>query len=187
MKDLLKKSGIVLVLGIILISFAGFLANLIIVENIDYKLDMERMYEYNKTVIPDYSRVGGMVGSGDNNMSVTPIDAYIQNGYIFVKATLKNNTGYNLRLRDFGIASADYVDTYFSTDYEDKTILNKDESREVVFNIGAYDVMQHSTDYPTTIIFPLGAYNKSNDNYYEFDLKFTIAWSSNYNPNMDLY
>ena len=141
----------------------------------DYNWEQRDINNKETYYINDKNRYGGIVAYGEDGLSVTPIDAYIKNGMIYVKAKLVNNTGKNLEIRDFGIVSANAIRVPFATDFEDSKLLNNDGSVEITFNLGAYDVMVTGKDYPNTMTFELGT--EHNKNYYEYDLVFNIAWS----------
>lgn len=175
MKEYIKKLALAMIAGIIVILVGAFA--------LDNVLEMngarERSISSENKYITDFYQRGGMIGHGKDGLSVTPVDAYIQDGVIYVKATLKNNTGHNLVLYDFGDVVANVTTTYFKTDYEDDTVLENGKELDVLFSFGAYDVMMNNKDYPTSVTFELGASNKANNNYEEYDLRFTISWLYN--------
>lgn len=173
----LKKTGIVFTLSFILliISFNFLQATLEKNSNFEYELKQD------EKIIHDFNCRGTMVAYGENGVSITPINAYIKNGKIYVKGNLKNNTGINIKFKDYGIVSADYTSTIFSTDYEDEKIINNGEEAEIEFSLGAYDVMVNGSDFPNIITFEIGGYNLNNNNYLTYNLKFYISWLNNDN------
>ena len=168
---LVSVCGVVLLLAYIIIF--GMLDSFLN----DYNWEQRDINDKENYYINDKYRIGGMVAYGEDGLSVTPIDAYIQNGMIYVKAKLVNNTGKNLAVRDFGVVTANATTVPFATDFDNAKTLNNNSSMEITFNFGAYDVMMNDTDYPNTISFELGTDN--NNNYYEFDLVFNIGWRYN--------
>jgi len=168
---LISVCGVVLLLAYIIIF--GMLDSFLN----DYNWEQRDINDKENYYINDKHRIGGMVAYGEDGLSVTPIDAYIQNGMIYVKAKLVNNTGKNLAVRDFGVVTANATTVPFATDFDNAKTLNNNSSMEITFNFGAYDVMMNDTDYPNTISFELGT--DSNNNYYEFDLVFNIGWRYN--------
>lgn len=168
---LISVCGVVLLLAYIIIF--GMLDSFLN----DYNWEQRDINDKENYYINDKHRIGGMVAYGEDELSVTPIDAYIQNGMIYVKAKLVNNTGKNLAVRDFGVVTANATTVPFATDFDNAKTLNNNSSMEITFNFGAYDVMMNDTDYPNTISFELGT--DSNNNYYEFNLVFNIGWRYN--------
>ena len=165
----LLKCVVVFVFGLILL----------IIGTNSLKTIFEEQFLYEKqsdAIIADFSRRGSMVAYGDNGVSITPVDAYISGGIIYVKGEIKNKSGINIKFQDYGIVTANYKSTTFSTDYDDtKTIKNGSES-EVVFSLGAYDVMENNNDYPNEINFKIGGYNTRNNDYQDYNFKFYISW-----------
>ena len=142
---------------------------------------LERQAENTEKYIKNFKHKGGLVAYGDSGISITPIDAYIEDGIIYVKGNLKNNTGINIKFKDFGIVTADYKYSIFGTDYDEEKIVNNGEESKIVFSFGAYDVMDSDEDFPNVISFELGGYDLSNNNkYVKYDLKFYISWKYNY-------
>ena len=175
MKEYVKKLALAMIAGIIIILVGAFALDIVLEMN----GTRERSISSENKYITDFNRRGGMIGHVKSGLSVTPVDAYIQDGAIYVKAKLKNNTGHNLMLYDFGDVVANVTTTYFETDYEDDTVLENGKELDVLFSFGAYDVMINNKDYPTSITFELGTRNKANNNYEEYDLRFTISWLYN--------
>lgn len=164
-----------IIITFILVLILAYIIIYVMLNNfIQERTDAEKYEQY---YINDTSRYGNMVAYGENGLSVTPIDAYIQNGMIYVKAKLNNNTGKNLLVRNYGKVTANATTVPFKTDFENSKTLNNDSSIEVVFNFGAYDVMINNTDYPNLITFELGA--DTDNNYYAYNLLFTIGWRYN--------
>lgn len=85
MKEYVKKLALAMIVGIIIILVGAFA--------LDKVLEMygarERSISSENKYITNFSRRGGMIGHGKSGLSVTPVDAYIQDGVIYVKATLK--------------------------------------------------------------------------------------------------
>jgi len=165
---------IAIIFFIILLSI--FAATDYIMETLDEK---KYSNEYEENYYEDFSQRGSMIGTGDDGLSVTPIDAYLQNGKIYVECNLTNNTKNNLKIRDFGKVTANGIVVPYATDFEDSLQLNKGEEKKVIFEFGAYDVMASKKDFPNYIAIDLGT-TISNGNYLEYDISFTIAWLYNY-------
>lgn len=168
---LLAVSVVVLILAYIIIY--GMLQNFLD----DYAWEQRDIQSKESYYINDTSRHGSMVSYGENGMSVTPMDAYIKDGMIYIEAKLVNETGKNLQVRDFGKVIANATTVPFSTNFDGTKTLNNNSSMEVTFKFGAYDVMMNNKDFPTLVTIELGSDN--NDNYYEYDLVFTIGWRYN--------
>lgn len=174
-KDFILKSLIVFVFAFILI----VIANECLKSTLSEEFLLEEATKEEDYIIHNFNRKGTMVAFGDDGISATPIDAYISNGIIYVKANIKNNTGTSIKFKDYGIVTANYNSTIFGTDYDDEKVINNKEEGEIKFSLGAYDVMSNNKDFPNAITFELGGYNLSNNNYYKYDLKFYISWLYN--------
>lgn len=175
MKNFGQKLGFIslLCLGSIIISAIAL--NIVLKSNANYQKELQEADKY----IEDFSQRGYMVASGEGGLSITPVDAYIIDGVIYVKGTLKNETGLNLKLKNFGRVSGDFTNSNFKTNLDDDTILKNKDELDITFSIGAYDIMQTKNDFPQNIIFKLESYNNANDNYLEYELNFSISWLYN--------
>ena len=175
MENFRKKLGLIslLCLGIIIVSAIAL--NIVLKSNANYQKELQDANKY----IEDFMQRGHMVASGEGGLSVTPIEASIIDGLIYVKGTLKNETGLNLKLKNFGRVNGDFTNSNFKTNLDDDTVLKNKDELDITFSIGAYDIMQTNSDFPQNIIFGLETYNNANGNYLEYELNFSISWLYN--------
>ncbi len=176
MKNFIKKAGFVLGCSLLPIIVFGITIYIVLTKSTDYKYELESNRDFDNKYINNFQSLGSMVAFGDKGINVTPVDAYIESGMVIVKSKIENKTGVNLKLKNFGIVTGNFTKNIFYTDYDEDTVLNNGDSKEVEFEVGAYDIMNTSDDFPTNMVFTLGAYNASNNNYNEYNLDFTIAW-----------
>ena len=172
MKEFLVRAVIIFVALII----AVFIGSEFLRMTLNRHADTQRILNEEAATITNYQAEGTMIGHGVDNMRVIPISAYIENGNLYVKATLKNETGMDLKLDDYGVVSGNASSTVFSTNYENGTVIKNNTEKEAIFRFGAYNLMYSAKNYPNTLIFDLGTRNAANNNYIKYDLKFTIAW-----------
>ena len=119
--------------------------------------------KYNKT---------SMVSSGENNLSVTPLDAKIDNYNVTISVQLHNQTGNNLELKDFAVANFAGYDVPCTIESENYQIANNtDQNITIKFNVKAF---QKINVIPTEIDVKLETY--INGNFNPYNIENYIAW-----------
>ncbi len=131
-------------------------------------------YKYNDKT--SYISHYNMIGFSAANLSNKPISAVIENGILKVKGKLTNNTGKNLKLKDYGIISFGGYDFAGNYKFDGEGMLNNEESIEISFeaNISTF---KNINIIPTTIHVELGTYDLNN-NYKEYNLKYVVSWNN---------
>jgi len=171
MKNFFKKYGFALIFGLfslVVICVTITINFLNLTENLNYQMD--RNHEDATSYKLDYR----MIGYGDKNISTTPLSAKVENGILKIEAELINNTGKDLKIKDF--ANLTFGGYEFAADIKfdgDGTLYNGAQLKVTYeTNISTFE---NINVMPTSARVELGAYD-SYDNYNEFDLKYVISW-----------
>lgn len=171
MKSFFKKYGFALIFGLFSLCVVCITIT-INFENLSSTLSyqMDRNHD-DATGYKSYVR---MVASGDKNLNTTPISAKVENGILTVEAELANNTGKNLRIKDFAILTFGGYEFAAGVKFDGDGTLNNAAPLKVIYEANI-STLKNINVMPTTVRVELGSYDPYN-NYNEFDLKYVISW-----------
>lgn len=169
-KRLIKKYGftfVIVLLFIIILSIVITYNTNNLISELQYEIAFK--YDSKTNNVSHYL----MLGYNDDNLSNKPVDAYIENDMLIIKAELTNNTGNDLTLKDYGKIS--FGGYEYAGKYEyDKEILNNKDSTYVTFKTNISN-LRNINILPTTVYVDFGCYDMNN-NYKEYNLKYVISW-----------
>jgi len=167
-----NKSGIIIfliIISVVIISIVISYNTNQLIQTINYQIEQDH-----KDVTEPYTVSDNMIGYGDDGISNTPISATIQHGILKIEGRITNETGKKLKVKDFAVINFGGYAFAADLNFEgDGTLANK-ESLNITYetNISAF---KHINVIPTTVYVELGTYD-SNNNYYEFDIKYVMSW-----------
>lgn len=171
MKSFFKKYGFALIFGL----FSLMVLSIVITINFN---NLASAINYHTDTEFDnatrYKSNSYMIASGDKNISNTPLSAKIENGILTVEATLKNDTGKNLKIRNFAIMSFGGYNFAGEVKFDNDGTLNNGAELKVKYEVNI-STFKNINVMPTTLNVELGA-TDSNNNYNEYDLRYVISW-----------
>ena len=171
MKNFFKKYGFTLIFGL----FSLVVICVVITINFEsLRGTLTYQMDRNHTDVTAYKSYNKIISAGDNNLSTKPVSAKVEDGYLKIESELINNTGKNLKIRDFAILTFGGYEFASNVKFDGDGTLNNGSTIVVTYeaNISA---LKNVNVIPTTARVELGSYDLYN-NYNEFNLKYVISW-----------
>lgn len=171
MKSFFKKYGFALIFGLFCL---GVVCLTIVISFDNLASTLSYQMDRNHEDATRYKANNRMIAYGENGVSTTPVSAKIENGILKIEAEVTNNSGKNLKVKDFAILTFGGYEFAADVKFDGDGTLNNGAVIKVTYeaNISTF---KNINVMPTTARIDFGAYDTYN-NYVEFELKYVISW-----------